>query len=153
MKKNVSILVLSLSTLHIKVKERICNKSSYRCTPGCACGLDRTLETSEIHNYTIIAHPLLYGNDLLTFFYTSTEGTAKKQGDQVCRNRNAYYTLFGAASKQQHIFTPNIMRCYGVYGIITAEKSLTSCYVFVNRNRTCPATMVLKTRYAHLPSQ
>jgi len=25
----------------------------------------------EIHNYSIIAHSLLYGNDLLAFFYTS----------------------------------------------------------------------------------
>jgi hypothetical protein len=46
-----------------------------------------------------------------------------------------------------------IHRCYGVYGILTAGKSLTMHYVFVNRNRTCPANMVLKTGYADLPSQ
>lgn len=45
------------------------------------------------------------------------------------------------------------MRCYGAYGILTAGKSLRMHYVFVNRNKTCPANMVLKTRYAHLPSQ
>jgi len=45
------------------------------------------------------------------------------------------------------------MRCYSVYGILTAGKSFTTHYVFVNRNRTCPANMVLKTRYADLPSQ